>query len=142
MLMRNLNVQSGQCNGTRMRVIQMGDHVLRCKILTGDKSGEEVFLPRITLNEEKFIVPFRRHQFPIRIAYGMTLNRCQGQTLDMVGLDLRHPSFAHGQTYDGMSRVRSWDRLKVRLSDNAMESGITANIVYKEVLSNSQSKNI
>lgn len=140
MLMRNLNVQNGQCNGTRMRVVQMADHVLRCRILTGDKCGEEVFLPRITLNEDKFIVPFRRHQFPIRIAYGMTLNRCQGQTLDVVGLDLRHQAFAHGQTYVGISRVRSWDSLKIRLSDAARKSGTTTNIVYKEVLTTSRKK--
>lgn len=134
-LMRNLNVQRGLCNGTRMRVVELGRHVLKCAILTGDKAGHEVYIPRITLKEEeKFPVAFRRHQFPVKLAWAMTFNRSQGQTLDMVGLDLSHPPFAAGQLYVGLSRVRSWDRIKVRLPEEVRQSRKTRNVVYKEVL--------
>lgn len=134
-LMRNLNVQQGLCNGTRMRVIEIGHHVVRCTIVTGDLAGEEVYVPRITLNEqEKFPVAFRRHQFPVKLAMSMTVNRSQGQTLDMVGLDLTYQAFAHGQMYVALSRVRSWDRIKVQLPEEAQVARKTTNIVYKEVL--------
>lgn len=134
-LMRNLNVQQGLCNGTRMRVTEMGHHVLRCIVVAGDQAGEEVYVPRITLNEqEKFPVAFRRHQFPVKLAMSMTVNRSQGQTLDMVGLDLTYQAFAHGQMYVALSRVRSWDRVKVQLPEEAQLTRKTANIVYSEVL--------
>ena len=35
----------------------------------------------------------------------MTVNKSQGQTLGIVGLDLRTPAFTHGQLYVAMSRV-------------------------------------
>lgn len=134
-LMRNLNVQRGLCNGTRLRLIELRNHVLKCVILTGDKAGEEVYIPRITLKEEeKFPVAFRRHQFPVKLAWAMTVNRSQGQTLDMVGLNLTHQAFASGQLYVGLSRVRSWDRIKIRLSEETKETRLTKNVVYKEVL--------
>ena len=47
-----------------------------------------------------------RKQYPLRLAYAMTVNRSQGQTLDHVCLDLRAPPFSHGQLYVALSRVR------------------------------------
>ncbi|KAK0412978.1 hypothetical protein QR680_006519 [Steinernema hermaphroditum] len=47
MLLRNLSLQQGLCNGTRLQVITMSKNVSICKILTGDKEGSEVALPRI-----------------------------------------------------------------------------------------------
>ena len=35
----------------------------------------------------------------------MTVNKSQGQTLGIVGLDLRTSTFSHGQLYVAMSRV-------------------------------------
>lgn len=133
-LMRNLNVQRGLCNGTRMRVLELGNHVLKCCILTGQKAGDEVYIPRITLKEEeKFPVAMRRHQFPVKLAWAMTVNRSQGQTLDMVGLDLTHQAFAAGQLYVALSRVKSWERIKVSMSEEAIETRLTKNVVYKEI---------
>ncbi|XP_011883968.1 PREDICTED: uncharacterized protein LOC105571104, partial [Vollenhovia emeryi] len=37
MLIRNLNINEGLCNGTRLMIIELADHLLKCKILTGDK---------------------------------------------------------------------------------------------------------
>jgi ATP-dependent exoDNAse (exonuclease V) alpha subunit len=43
-------------------------------------------------------MPFtlRRHQFPVRLAFAMTINKAQGQTLKMVGIFLPKPVFTHG----------------------------------------------
>ena len=35
MLLRNLNVMEGLCNGTRLSVTDMSDSVLKCKVLVG-----------------------------------------------------------------------------------------------------------
>ena len=72
---------------------------------------------------------FHRRQFPVRVAFAMTINKSQGQSLKTVGLDLRSSVFAHGQFYVAVSRGTSWHRIKVLLTGNQ-----TTNIVYPEVL--------
>ncbi|KAG2742226.1 hypothetical protein P692DRAFT_201725486, partial [Suillus brevipes Sb2] len=47
-----------------------------------------------------------RKQFPLRPAYATTFNGSQGLTLQKAVLDLRTDSFAHGQLYTALSRVR------------------------------------
>jgi hypothetical protein len=42
-------------------------------------------------------------------------NKAQGQTYDRVGLDLKQPVFAHGQLYVAVSRVRTFDSIKIRV---------------------------
>ena len=41
----------------------------------------------------------------------MTINKSQGQTLKIVGLDLRMDCFAHGKLYVAFSRVTGEDNL-------------------------------
>ena len=43
------------------------------------------------------------------------------------------PVFTHGQFYVGVSRVTSWENIKV-IWDDKVEEGKTKNIVYNEVL--------
>ncbi|XP_043474478.1 uncharacterized protein LOC122506401 [Leptopilina heterotoma] len=37
MLLRNLSINEGLCNGTRMQVLELSNNLLRCRVLTGDK---------------------------------------------------------------------------------------------------------
>jgi ATP-dependent exoDNAse (exonuclease V) alpha subunit len=72
----------------------------------------------------------KRRQFPITLAFAMTINKRQGQTFDRVGLLLTSQVFSHGQLYVAMSRVRRSDALKILSSDPTTAK----NVVYKEVL--------
>lgn len=80
--------------------------------------GRVHFVPRVTLNTENdppLPFTFSRHQFPVRVAYGMTINKSQGQTFQNVGIFLPEPCFRHGQLYTAASRVTSSQGLKVQI---------------------------
>lgn len=135
MILRNLNPGQGVCNGTRGTLTRMSNRVLEIRLLSGDHAGEHVFIPRITLNPSDAQIPFelRRCQFPICVAFAMTINKSQGQSVKYVGLDLRTSVFTHGQFYVAISRVTSVHRIKAIWDPKDTELK-TQNIVYTEVL--------
>ena len=133
-LIRNLNPKEGLCNGTRMIVTRLGRACIEAQILGGDFDGQRKLLPRITLNTTEDDLPFilSRKQFPILLGFTMTVNKSQGQSFRIMGIDLRTPAFCHGQLYVAMSRITDINGLKVLLSENG--SATTENIVYSEAL--------
>uniref|UniRef100_A0A1I8BSW6 ATP-dependent DNA helicase n=1 Tax=Meloidogyne hapla TaxID=6305 RepID=A0A1I8BSW6_MELHA len=135
MLIRNLNIEKGLCNGTRMRVEEMNANLIVCRILTGDKAGQTAYIPRITLCcSEEYPFDLHRHQFPLVLAFAMTINKAQGQTLERVGIDLRKEVFGHGQLYVALSRARSWNMIKAKLDYSNSDRKIKNVSVYKEIL--------
>ncbi len=77
----------------------------------------------------------------MRPAFAMTINKAQGQTLQIVGVYLPKPIFCHGQLYVAFSRCNSrWGvRVLVRGGSRAALNGApvgvyTSNLVYCEVL--------
>jgi hypothetical protein len=136
LLLRNLAPRHGLCNGTRMVLLEMGDRVLRVRIIGGEHDGDIAFIPRISLtpsnNNGQYAFRLKRRQFPVRLAFGMSINKAQGQSVKVVGLDLRTEVFAHGQLYVALSRATSRQHVKILLPNDA--GGRTKNIVYPEVL--------
>lgn len=137
-LLRNLSPSSGLCNGTRMVITRMGDRVLETRLLGGERDGQLALIPRISLTPSTRTADlsfrFRRRQFPIRLAFALSINKAQGQSVKHVGIDLRVPVSAHGQLYVALSRVTRSANVKILLPDSIQDEPITPNIVYNEVL--------
>ena len=139
-LLRNLDPDEGLCNGTRLIIRAFSNRVIDAEIATGMHKQKRVFIPRIILTSSESELSFilRRRQFPIRLAYCITINKGQGQSLETVGLYLPSPEaiFSHGQLYVALSRGKNPLGLKIMVcgTDNSKSGEVRIkNVVYKEV---------
>lgn len=132
-LLRNLDPKRGLCNGTRLLIKELHPNVLDCEILSGDQARQRVYIPRIDCVSSERDLPFQlcRRQFPVNVAFAITINKSQGQTLDNVGVYLPTDPFTHGQLYVALSRVKNKNNIKVVTGS---KNYWVKNIVYKEVL--------
>lgn len=132
MLLRNIDPTNGLCNGTRLIV----DKVIEGNVLRATVAGNPTkvaLIPRIKLisNNPSFPFQWSRRQFPVRLAFAMTINKSQGQTLRRVGIDLlTKPVFCHGQLYVAVSRVGHPSHIIFSVP----QRHLTRNVVYKEAL--------
>ena len=70
------------------------------------------FNPDKRLIEEEVVSSFT--QFPLRLAWAITVHKSQGQTYNSVVIDMGRGAFAHGQTYVALSRCTSLDTLYLK----------------------------
>nr|XP_047137509.1 ATP-dependent DNA helicase PIF1-like [Hydra vulgaris] len=141
MLLRNLDLKAGLCNGTRLIVRALQNNYIDGQVLTGVSVGKRVFVPRVQLTQSDSNLPFtlKRRQFPVRLAYSMTINKSQGQTFDKVGIYLKNPCFSHGQLYVACSRTRSFNTLFFKIDEHSLQGMsfnkcYTNNVVFTNVL--------
>ena len=86
-------------------------------------------------DETAFGFEWQRLQFPVRVAFAMTVHKSQGQTLDKVVVWLQDPVFGHGQLYVAGSRVGNPDNIRFFLKVKEGQVDFTTeNIVYEELL--------
>lgn len=79
-------------------------------------------------------------QYPLRLAWAVTIHKSQGLTFDKLIVDLGNGAFAHGQTYVALSRCTSYEGifLKQRISkgDIRVDSEVNRYFSNARVLQN------
>ena len=78
-------------------------------------------------------MPLKRLQFLVRLAFAMTINKSQEQSVKYVGINLQTSVFSHEQLYVVFSRYTSSLNISVLLPEQSQESRRILNIVYKEI---------
>ncbi|KAJ8888509.1 hypothetical protein PR048_008000 [Dryococelus australis] len=117
MLLRNISPPN-MCNGTRLLIKDLKENLVVATILTGRAAGQLANIPRITMIPTDLPISFKRLQFPVKTSFAITINKSQGQTFSLVGIDIRKECFSHGQLYVGLSRVGSPEKQYILLPNN------------------------
>jgi ATP-dependent DNA helicase PIF1 len=134
MLLININVEGGLVNGSRGVVTKFvrdrsSSDVEDCDPdeYTGPVMGIGV---KFSNGREEVIVSFKqefrddgdnmdvppkafRIQYPLRLAYAITIHKSQGLSIDCLEIDLKG-CFTHGQAYVALSRATSFENLRVK----------------------------
>jgi len=136
-VLRNLSKSNGLATNSRVRILYISPDVIR--VQTMSNPPQRASIPRIRFefkifNESSF--KMIRIQFPLRLAYCMTYNKSQGQTLNKVLLDTVHSPFAHGHLYVALSRITSYKNIRIYcLVDNIFDGKPNvASVFFPELL--------
>jgi len=77
---------------------------------------------------------FKRLQFPVHLAFAISINKGQGQSLKVDGINLETPCFLHDQLYVAFSRVGSEKNLFVLAPDAKTKNCLPNSFVIKAIL--------
>ncbi len=121
MLLKNLNQEKGLVNGSCGVVKSHSENEIVVKF---DKIDEE-----ITIKKDNFYFQYRyiedkktgkvtikgvkRVQFPLQLAYAITIHKSQGMTFDKLVIDLDN-IFSEGMSYVALSRNRTLENLYIK----------------------------
>ncbi len=111
------NFEADYVNGTLGTIIKCGFEEIRVKTLSGNVIDVERETWRI---EEEGKSKAEINQYPLRLAWAITVHKSQGMSLDTALVDLSN-SFEKGMGYVALSRVRSLEGLFLKgINDMAL----------------------
>ena len=128
-------------SNSRVQIVSIHHNVIWVRTLS-EATQRVVAIPKVRF---KFRLDYgqsfslMRTQFPLRLAYAMTMNKSQSQTLRRTLVDCREPPFSHGHLYVASSRVRSANDIRYYFDCNSElinehNCSVVQNVVYQSLL--------
>ena len=115
MLRRNINTKRGLVNGAIGTVTSIApNHVTVQFDHVSQPFDVRMVKSRFMVMKNFFVY---RRQFPLILAYAVTIHKCQGLSLDCAIVDLSDQIFSDGMAYVALSRVRSLSGLYLTAFD-------------------------
>lgn len=110
MLLVNMDFNKGLINGSCGTIMKFNENSITIKF----DNGVEANIPK---NKFEYYyndrVVAERTQYPLKLAYGITIHKSQGMTLDKLVVDCSR-IFERGQAYVAMSRVKTLEGLYLK----------------------------
>lgn len=118
-------------NGTLGKVVELSNNMIRVEI--NDRYSTTVYdVQKVTWESFKYqynelsnrIVPVKTGmyvQYPLMLAWAVTIHKGQGKTLEKVRVDLGEGAFDYGQVYVALSRCRSLEDIYLIKPINAKD---------------------
>ena len=84
MLFRNIDANSGLCNGTTMKIISITTKIFKVQITNGSHIGDYALISRVELSPSHSLLPFKlsRRQFTVKLYFAMTITKSKGQSIN------------------------------------------------------------
>ena len=117
MLLRN-DPEKRFVNGTLAVIQSLDEESVTVRIEKDNGQPEVLVLPRMIWEVHKYSYvegtdPIKSEvigsfkQYPVRLAWAVTIHKSQGQTYERVAVDLGRGAFEHGQAYVALSRCKT-----------------------------------
>lgn len=135
MLTINLDIECGLINGSLGTVVMINSNYIKVQFDNGVvRDLEQQTVAKLEVNKK---IMAQRIQFPIRLAWAISIHKSQGMTIEKVKVDMEG-IFESGQAYVALSRATTLNGLEVI---NFSMSHVSANKKAVEFMENVLTKN-
>ena len=113
MLLINKNTELGLVNGSRGIITEFEDDIPIVKFINNIK----IKIPAHEWEYKDKKCKIIKYQFPLKLAWAMTVHKTQGCTLDLATIDIGNSVFEYGQSYVALSRVKDLNSISIKNFD-------------------------